>query len=303
MRVAQDRNPMGVSCTYNPTVGKETIPGWLELIPAQTKKKVMVIGGGPAGLETARVAAARGHEVSLWEKGDDLGGLTLIAAKAPGREDIGELARYYRHQMKLNDVDVHLNCAVTVDTVLEQDPDVVVVATGSSPRVPPDIKGIDQQNVVDVRDILTGRVEAGQNVVVLDYQQHIQGLSTADFLAQQGKQVEVVTPHPSPGPSVENITGGALMQRLYTAGVRFTPYSRAWEISGKTVRITNTLSDQERVIEDVDTVVLAFGGIENNDLYYALKGKVRELDAVGDCKGVRKILCAVNDGATLVRMI
>ena len=127
----------------------------------------MVIGGGPAGLEMARVAAARGHDVSLWEKSDDLGGLTLTAAKAPGREDIGELARYYRHQMKLNNVDVHLNSEVTGDAVLEQEPDIVVIATGSLPYVPDDIPGVDQDNVVDVRDVLNETVEVGQNVVVI----------------------------------------------------------------------------------------------------------------------------------------
>jgi 2,4-dienoyl-CoA reductase-like NADH-dependent reductase (Old Yellow Enzyme family) len=83
-----------VTCAYNPTVGKEYIPGWLEMIPAETKKKVMVIGGGPAGLETARVAAARGHDVSLWEKRGELGGLTLLAAKLPGRDGFDELPRY-----------------------------------------------------------------------------------------------------------------------------------------------------------------------------------------------------------------
>jgi len=301
--VQQNRNPRGITCAYNPVVGKETVPGWLDLITAETKKRVMVIGGGPAGLETARVAAARGHEVSLWEKGDDLGGLTLTACKAPGREDIGELARYYRHQMQLNHVDVHLNSEVTLDAVLEQNPDAVVVATGSLPLVPDDIPGIDQDNVVDVRDVLNERVEVGQNIILVDYQPHIQGLSTADFLLQRGKKVEVVFPHQYPGPSVENITRAVLLQRLFAGGVVLTPYCRLKEISGDTVTVANIYTEEERVIDGVDTVVTAFGGVENNRLYEDLKGKVKELHAVGDCKGVRKILWAVNDGATLGRWL
>ena len=301
--VQQNRNPRGITCAYNPVVGKETIPGWLDLIPATTRKRVMVIGGGPAGLETARVAAARGHDVSLWEKGGELGGLTLTAARAPGREDIGELARYYRYQLQLHGVDVHLDSEVTVDTVLEQDPDVVVVATGSRPSIPDDIPGIDQDNVVQVRDVLDGKAEVGENVVVVDYQQHIQGLSTADFLLQRGTKVEVVFPGQYPGPAVENITRAVLLQRLFMNGVRLTPYTRVKEISGSKVTVANVYTEEARVIDGVDTVVIAFGDVENNELYYALQGKVKEVHAIGDCKGVRKILWAVNDGATLGRWI
>jgi len=304
MRVAQDRNPMGVSCSYNPTVGKETIPGWLELIPAETKKKVMVIGGGPAGLETARVARARGHDVSLWEKGDELGGMVLVAAKAPGREDLGELPRYYRYQMKLLDVDVHLNSEVTVDTVKEQNPDVVVVATGSLPLVPDDVEGIEQDNVIDnVRDVLNGNVEVGQNVLIADAQHHLQGLITADFLAQQGKKVEVIVPFESPGQTVEQLTRMALLRRLAWGGVKITTQAVLRKISGNTVTVATPLTGEERVIENVDTVILSYGGVENNALYYALKGQVKELYAVGDCQGIRKIIWATNDGATVARKI
>lgn len=301
--VSQNRHPQGITCAYNPVVGKETQPGWLELIPAQTKRKVMVIGGGPAGLETARVAAARGHQVSLWEKGDDLGGLTLVAAKAPGREDIGEVARYYRYQMKLLGVDVHLNSEATVETIQKENPDVVVVATGSLPRTLDDIEGIDQDNVVNVRDVLTEKAEVGQNVLVVDYQRHIQGLSTADFLAQQGKSVEVITPDPTPGDEIERITRSALFQRLYLNGVKLTSSTSLKEISGNTVTVANVFTDQGKAIEGIDTVVLSCGGVENNELFYALKGQVKELHAAGDCKGVRKILWATNDGATVGRMI
>lgn len=302
-RVAQDRNVQGVSCSYNPTAGKETLPGWLELIPAQTKKKVMVIGGGPAGLETARVAAARGHQVSLWEKGDDLGGMVLVASKIPVRTDLDEIPRYYRHQMKLLGVDVHLGTEVTVDIVEKEKPDVVVVATGSLPRVPHDIAGIDQDNVVNVRDVLTGKAEVGDNVLIVDYQLHIQGLGTADFLAQQGKKVEVITPNPVHGADVEALTKVALQFRLSLAGVKLTPSTALREISGNTVRVTDLYGFKERVIEGIDTVVLSYAGVENNEIYYALKGKVKEVYAAGDCKGVGKIMWATNDGATIAREI
>ena len=304
MRVSQDRNPMGVSCAYNPATGKETIPGWLKLIPAETKKRVMVIGGGPGGMETARVAKARGHDVSLWEKGDELGGLVNIAAKAPGREDLAELPRYHKYQLNMLDVDIHLNSEVTVDTVMEQDPDVVVVATGSFPRVPEDIPGIEQDNVIKtVRDVLSGEAEVGENVLIVDAQLRTEGMTTADFLAQQGKKVEVISPYEEPGSGIEQLTRMSLVRRLAWAGVKLTPRTSLKEISGNSVTVIDSYTTEERVIDNIDTVILSYGGVENNELYYALKGKVKELYAVGDCNGVRKILWASNDGATVARMI
>jgi NADPH-dependent 2,4-dienoyl-CoA reductase/sulfur reductase-like enzyme len=284
-------------------VGKESEPGWLDLIPAKVVKKVMVIGGGPAGLEAARVAAARGHKVSVWEKHSELGGLILTAAKLPGRNDLLEVPRYYKYQMKLLGVDVHLDTVVTPEMVLKENPDVVIVATGSNARVPHNVKGTGQSNVVTVRDIVQGKVEAGQNVLIADYQRHIQGLGCADFLAQLGKTVEVITPDIEPAGDMEAITKMALLQRLYSAGVKISTSTRLIEIDGNTVTVANALTEEERVIDNVDTVVLSYGGVENNDLYYALKGKVKEIYPVGDCKGVRKLLWATNDGAIIGRMI
>lgn len=299
----ETRNPLGITCSYNPVVGKETIPGWLDLVPAATKKKVMVIGGGPAGLETARVAAARGHSVSLYEKGNELGGLVLVAAKGPGRSDMAEVARYYTIQMKLLGVDVHLGSEVTEEMVLKENPDVVVVATGSFPRVPPHVPGVEQDNVVDVRDVLTGEAQVGQNVVVADGQRHIQGLTAADFLAEQGKKVEIIGEEPHLGAEMETATMRASYQRVMSAGVTITPHTILKAISGNTLVVKNVYFGQERRIEGVDTVVLAYGGVEDNSLYYNLRGKVKELHKVGDCNGVRKLLWATNDGALIARML
>jgi len=298
-----NRAEQGATCAYNPVVGKENIPGWLDLIPARVIKKVMVIGGGPAGLEAARVAAARGHKVSVWEKDGELGGLILTAAKLPGRNDLLEVPRYYKYQMKLLGVDVHLDTTMTPEMVLKENPDVVIVATGSHARLPHNLEGLGQPHVVTVRDIVDGKAEAGQNVLIADYQRHIQGLGCADLLASLGKTVEVITPDIEPAGDMEDITKMALLQRLYSAGVKINTSTRLIEIDGNTVTVANALTEEERNIENVDTVALSYGGVENNDLYYALKGKVKEIYPVGDCKGVRKLLWATNDGALIGRMI
>jgi mycofactocin system FadH/OYE family oxidoreductase 2 len=295
-------NGFSISCVMNPVAGREHQAGWLELHPAATRKRVMVIGGGPAGLEAARVAALRGHSVSLYEKGSELGGQTLIAAKAPGRESFLDIARYYAHQMDLLGVNVNLQAEVNVDMVKDKNPDAVVVATGSIPFIP-DIPGVHQDNVVEAREVLEGKAKVGQKVVVLAGEQHIQALSTADLLATQGKQVEVLCAEFHAGSQIEFGTKAAIYERLYRGGVTLTPCTALKEISGNSVVAVNVLTGQERRIEGVDTVVLACGGREDATLLQSLKGQVKELYAVGDCAGVRRLPDATMDGARVGRRI
>jgi pyruvate/2-oxoglutarate dehydrogenase complex dihydrolipoamide dehydrogenase (E3) component len=262
----------------------------------------MIIGGGPAGLETARVAALRGHQVSLYDRGSELGGQTLIAAKAPGRDGFLDLGRYFTYQMKLLNVDVHLNTEVTAEMVKEQNPDAVVVATGSVPLIP-GIPGVDGDNVVEVRQVLNGEVEVGNNVIIIDGSDHIQSLSTADLLAERGKKVEVLGMGYYLGCLLEPATRQNTYERLLQKGVTLTPLTGAREISNNTVLAYHVFSQEERRIEGVDTVVIAYGGKEDNTLYYTLKDQVREIYKVGDAAGLRKIHNITMDGATVGRAL
>lgn len=287
-------------CTMNATIGRELLPGWAETQPAEKKKKVMIIGGGPAGLETARVAALRGHTVSLYDKGQELGGLTLIGAKAPGRDGLLDIGRYFTAQMKLLGVEVNQETEVTPELVKQKKPDVVVVAIGSLSYIP-DIPGAEHDNVVEARDVLTGKAEVGQNVVVIAGEYHIQALSVADFIASQGKKVEILCEEYHAGWQLDIMTRHAVYQRLFQAGAIFSPCTGVRRISGNTVLAVNVMTRQERLIEGVDTVVIAFGGKENPSLYRALQGEVEELYAVGDCTGARKIIDAIADSSRLAR--
>jgi len=292
----------GMTCTMNPAVGFEAAPGWGTLIPAALSKKVMIIGGGPAGLEAARVSALRGHKVSLYEKGSELGGQTIIAAKAPGRDGFLDLARYYTYQMQLLQVDVHLNTTVTAQTVEQLKPDAVIVATGSTPYIP-DIPGVNSPNVVEVRQVLKGEVTTGNHIVIIAGEEHTQALTTADFLAEQGKQVEILTPSHFAGVTVEPETKQSVYRRLYQEGVIFTPDTGVKEISGNTVVAYNVFTRAERRIENVDTVVIACWSKEDNALYYALKGKVKEIHKIGDANGVRRVHDATREGAVTGRLL
>ena len=294
---------LGMTCVMNPVIGKEGEPGWGELEPAATKKHVMVIGAGPAGLETARVAALRGHSVSLYDRGAELGGQTLIAAKAPGRDGFEELGRYFTYQMKLLRVDLHLNTEVTAEMVVERAPDAVVIATGSVPFIP-DIPGSEGENVLEVRQVLNGEVKVGDTVIIIAGELGMQALSTADYLAEQGKKVEVLYPYNQVIPmAIEPNTRQAVYQRLYRNGVIITPDTGVKRISGGMVMAFNALTNEERQIDDVDNVIMAYGGKPDDALHGALKDTVKEIHVVGEAHCIRKLHHITMDGATVGRLL
>jgi len=288
-----------ISCNLNPEAGNEK--ELATIVPATTKKKVMVIGGGAAGLETARVAALRGHQVALYERGRELGGQLQIAAKIPKREDFVEVPRYYTYQMSHLGVEVFLETTVTAEMVKEKHPDAVVVATGSVLGRPP-VPGGDRANVVSVRDVLQGK-EVGENVVVIAAEHHEQALGVANFLAAQGKKVELITHTLYAGIELDSGTMGFMYGQLLNKGGAITPLTRVKEIEEHAVVTTNVLTRQERRIEGVDTVVFAALGKADDALYRALKGEVSEIYAVGQCVSPRLLPDSIWDGARVGRLL
>lgn len=291
-----------ITCTQNAAVGLEKENGMWE--PARQKKKVLVVGGGPAGMETARVARLRGHEVMLYEKESTLGGQVNIAVKAPLRSEFGGITRYLVKQMEILGVKVTLGVEVTSELINREKPDVVVVATGSLPFKPP-IAGADQEHVVTVEDVLQEKVKIGEKVVVVDGgAAHWQCCSTVEFLAEKGKQVEVITPLLFVGMELATTSDLAPFYiRMRTKGVVFSPNTVLREISGKAVLVLDIYANRERRIEGIYTVVLATGNRANNQLYRSLKGKVKELHAVGDCVAPRKALEAIYEGYNLGKVL
>lgn len=284
--------PIGIGCVVNPDIGFEKD---MILIPTEQPKKVMVIGGGVAGLETARVAAERGHSVSVYERSDELGGQVLTAGKASMRIDFAEPARYYTVQMERLGVDVHLGEEVTLATVDAVKPDVVVVATGSTPVIPDDIVGADGPNVTEVRAVLDGRVEVGHRVLFAASENHQEGLATVEFLLDRGHEVTVVTKREAPGQEIEHNTIVMLMPRIVEKGAHLEPLTWVRRIDGDTVTLFSLMSGDERDIE-VDTVVFACGGEADNAIYEELKGRVPDVQIVGDALAPRRMLYATRDG-------
>jgi 2,4-dienoyl-CoA reductase-like NADH-dependent reductase (Old Yellow Enzyme family)/thioredoxin reductase len=287
-----------IACSMNYETGREQMG---PIQPAANKKNVMVIGGGAAGLEAARVAALRGHTVNLYEKNDELAKELDIAAKAPGREDFMEAKRYLVYQMKRLGVNVHLGVTMTPEMVMEHNPGSVVVATGATPFIP-EIPG-DNNNVIEMRQALLGEVETGQNVLVVDYQNHMYGLDVADFLANKGKNVELVTDTAFAGSSADATSVEAAYFSLLSKGVVITPLTAVKEIQDKTVIIYNIITYAEKQINGIDTIVVCTDEKVNDSLYRSLKGKVKELYLVGQALSPRRLLDSIADSYVMARAL
>jgi dimethylglycine catabolism A len=289
-----------VTCVQNPTAGREA--ELAELKPAAVARKVIVVGGGVAGLEAARVAAQRGHRVVLLENSDELGGQVLLAARTPARGEYAGIARFLVGQVRKLGIDVRLGVAATAELVLAERPDAVVVATGSHAYVPP-LPGIDGKHVVTDRDVLTGEATLGANIVVVDDVHTEQALSTAELLLDAGKRVEVISPLFYVGQDVGVTSIVPLYARLHAKGVTLTPGTELRAIEGSSVIVANVYSGAERRLEGVDTVVLSLGSRSTDALYRALKGQVATLLAAGDCVAPRGVHQAILDGTRAARAI
>jgi NADPH-dependent 2,4-dienoyl-CoA reductase/sulfur reductase-like enzyme len=302
---------MGVNkrlgCIQNPAVGEEQRWGEGTLEKAAVRKKVVIVGGGPGGLWAAKMAGRRGHDVTLYDRNEALGGQVLTAMKGAGRDEFGVIVRNEKDQVAKAGAKVRLGVEVTAEQVLAEKPDVVIVATGSLPKQHP-VPGADGPSVCNVWQVLDNEVEVGANVCLIDYDGHHRATATAEFLANQGKTVHMITSSlfiaAELGPSQDLYLA---RQRLLQKGVTFTPDIAVMEVSGesgaKTVKGFNVYSNVWNEWGPYDTLVLAMGQKADDSLYMSLKGKVRELYRIGDAVAPRKVDMAIWEGHRVGREI
>lgn len=298
-----------IGCVQNPAVGAEATEGERHLRPTLRKKRVMVVGGGPAGMWAAKIATLRGHDVTLYEKGEEMGGQVLLAAKGAGRDEFGVIVRNERNQLARLKVPVELGVEVTPELIAAKQPDAVIVATGSRPKACP-VAGGDGPGVFNVWQVLSGEANEGlgQKVLLIDYDGHHQATATAEFLAELSKTVHIVTSSlfvgSELGPSQDLYLS---RQRLMQKGVTFTPDFAVMEIkhpdTGLEVHGFNVYSNVWDVFSGHDSIVTVMGNDAEEGLYFALKtqpagsaAKVPELYRVGDCVAPRKVDMAIHEG-------
>jgi 2-enoate reductase len=288
-----------LGCSVNYGLGR----GEYRVQPSLVSKKVLVIGGGPGGLEAARVAALRGHQVTLMEKETKLGGAMLVGALPIGKELFKTYIDWAERQCRMLGVKIELKKKVTVKMVEQSKPDAVIVATGATPLIP-SIPNIDKSHVVTAADVLTGKMSVGEKVVVVGG--GMVGCEVAEFIIEKGLAKDVTLVELLPANMLAE--GMPFLDKafLFTniipkVGMKIMTETHIESITDKSV-MTMDKKWQKKEIE-ADTVVLAMGYTPNKTIYEELKNKVSELYIIGDAVKARNVMGAVHEGSYIAQGI
>ena len=277
---------LDVACTINAAAGHEKE---CKIRLAQKPKKVLIAGAGPAGLETARVAALRGHKVILYEKDVVIGGNLKLATFGQYNTEFQELLSYFERQIRKIGVKLRLGEKLNAEKVAEIKPDVVVVATGSSPLTPK-ISGVEYENVVTAHDVLAGRAEVGKKVVI--WGSGLVAFDVADFLSEKNRHVTVVT-RGIVRMGQENSNNKLLLKRVCEKGVRIMINTQVKRIGPNSLTVQR--GGKEEIIA-MDNFVLSLGTCSNRKLLMDLRGKNSNLHSIGDCVKPREAFEAIHEG-------
>lgn len=281
-----------ISCIQHPETGRELLYGQPK--PSARGKRILVVGGGPAGMKAAAVAAQRGHRVTLYEASAQLGGQIQLAQLLPRRSEFGGASTNLQREMQLAGVEVVRNTRVDRALIEREDPDHVIIATGAQPYWPNFERGGDLQ-VVDAWQVLRDEVQLGRSVVVADWRCDWIGPGIAERLVRAGHQVQLAVNGTHCGESLPLYVRDQLAGELHKLAVPIIPYARLYGCDDSTVYLQHTASGEPMLLENVDSLVLCQGHQSVDDLGQQLKGLV-PFQRIGDCLAPRTVEEAIHEG-------
>jgi pyruvate/2-oxoglutarate dehydrogenase complex dihydrolipoamide dehydrogenase (E3) component len=270
----------------------------MEIHPTDKPKRVMVVGGGPGGLDVAWISAIRGHEVHLYEREAVLGGQLNLATVADYKKELLNLISFQKRQIEKSDVRIHLNHEVTLDTISEESPDVVIFATGSVPLLPP-MPGIEKPNILTPTEIFNGRRPEKRKTIVVGGGPT--GCEVAQHLSANGCLVTIVELLPKIAGQLEPITRKVLLGKLKANNVQLMTEKKVSRIEEDGVFVIGT--DEKELFLEAETVVMAVGNKPVNSLYEKIKAKGITSYQIGDCLEPRSAKAAIYEGAVIGRTI
>ncbi|MBL8709921.1 MAG: FAD-dependent oxidoreductase [Rhodospirillaceae bacterium] len=285
-----------ISCIQHPETGRELVYGTRK--PIQRRKKILVAGGGPAGMKAAAVASERGHEVILCEAGDRLGGQALLAQLLPGRAEFGGIVTNLAREVELGGAQLRTRTPVTRALVEAERPDAVIIATGARPRTALDagIEGMDGGHVVSAWAAIRDEANVGRSVVIADWRCDWIGLGLAEKLARNGCHVRLCVDGYMAGQRIHSYVRDHWIGELHKLNVEIVPYARLYGIDGDTVYFQHATSGEPIIIEGVDTLVASLGHARVATLEEELAGWTGEMHVIGDCLTPRTAEEAVLEG-------
>lgn len=289
--------PEDMRCVVNAAVGKERVFEE-KLVPSGAPKKVLVIGAGPGGLEAARIAAIRGHKVTVMDKGQQIGGKIHIAKRVPDKANQEKWLAYFENEMQRLGVKLELGREASVADVEKANPDVVIVATGGEPLIPKSIAGTELLGVVVSDDVLLEKVSVGRKVAIVGGSSS--GVETAEYILEKGDhEVVVVEQLPHILSDISHDAELALIDKLVDKNFRFVEDARVMVIAARNGKLDLKIQrfSLDHTLKGFDTVILAVGVTPNNQLGLELKKKRKNVYLVGDCEGAGDYRKAVHDGA------
>jgi len=281
-----------ISCIQHPETGRERVFG--ELQQASKHKRIVVVGGGPAGMKAAAVAAQRGHAVTLYEASGQLGGQVLLAQLLPRRSEFGGASTNLQREMELVGVRVVRHTRVDRALVEQEQPDHVIIATGAEPYWPVFEHGGELQ-VVDAWQVLREQVTLGRSVVVVDWRCDWIGPGIAERLVRAGHQVQLAVNGTHCGENLPLYVRDQMAGELHRLGIPIIPYARLYGCDDTTVYLQHTASGEPMLLENVDTLVLCQGHQPVDTLGAELQGLV-PFDRIGDCLAPRTAEEAIYEG-------